>query len=153
MANYSDGPSMDEILSRIKRALAERENRAEYDREPPPGLKEYARSKDVTERILEELVGNDIFIKPSAPEMKTVRLSRGEEVETPVRQPPPEDVFVLTKSMKVSKTLDFSGADFDLLCENLAVRLARDLGIPYLVPKIEEWFRNFLAPIIMQSKK
>jgi hypothetical protein len=156
MANYSDGPSMDEILERIKRALADREHRAEgADYAQPSGepqsLKEYARSREVTEKILEELTGGGIFVKPAQADMEAVRLSREDEIRPAPRRD--EDVFVLTKSRKIPKKIGFADADVELLCENLAIGLARDLGIPYLVPKIEAWFRSSLPAIVEKSKK
>jgi hypothetical protein len=56
--------------------------------------------------------------------------------------------------MEVPRKIDWNSVDFDEFCSNLAVRLCRDLAIPYLSPKAENWLReNLLTTIKMSQKK
>ncbi|MDR1009494.1 MAG: hypothetical protein LBL52_04570 [Rickettsiales bacterium] len=143
MSNYSDNPSMDEILSRIKRALAGREagsdvpvaESARFSRIEE--IKEYAKKPDVAKKILSDFVADDMFIRPSL-------ASVGAQAEAPsaagVRK-----VFRLTRHMKAFKRPDFAGVDFERLCAILADRMSKDLTISYLAPKVEEWLRENMA--------
>lgn len=183
-SNYSDNPSMDEILNRIKRALSEREAKSSalYDDAVAESggasgssalsgsvaqsvpekvltfeeMRELSSSKEMTDKIVGNLVDDEIFIKPvavakpaqSGEPVSVVHLEAKEKV---VR----DDVFVLTKSMKKKRdvALDFSNVDVDLFCKNISVELGRDLAISYLVPKIESWFKLNLSDAIAKSQK
>ena len=152
-SNYSDSPSMDEILGRIKRALSERESLAAGEGSKIEQVREFARNPDVTDRIVSQLAGDEIFLGPSEEKREEVRIKpTARHSEAPVR-PRDAGVFVLTKKMELPKKIDWSRVDFDEFCSNLAVKLCRDLAIPYLSPKTESWLRENLITIIRMSQK
>lgn len=155
MSNYTDNPSMDEILSRIKKALAERERRVEEEAlsrdeslEKPVSwqreesktvsfeeVKEFASKPEVGEKIVDNIVKDEIFIKPNL-----VGESR-------------DDVFVLTKDMKVNSLKNLGEVDFALLCSILSEQMSKDLAIAYMGTKIESWLRNNFWDMVSKSKK
>lgn len=163
-SNYSDSPSMDEILERIKRALAQREesvNEANEmhsnparDNDKPltfEQMKEYSSSREITDKITETIAEDEIFIKPiirptSTEEVKPLT-KRDEVTQTK------GDVFVLTKTMKRKKNADLNNVDFDMMFKNIASELGHDLAISYLSPKIESWLRLNFNDIIAKSQK
>ena len=172
-SNYSDNPSMDEILSRIKKALAERENKVanlenNYESSDDTSfqqnfhkesndvltfekMKEFSSSKNFTEKIVNNLIDDNLFIKPVV-QKKTddevvQHLSQSQKVENR------EDIFILTKNMKVNKKISFDNIDFDVFCKEVAFALGRDLAISYLSPKIETWLKANLGDIIKKAHK
>ena len=155
MSNYSDNPSMDEILKRIKKALAERERRVE----------EEAFSGNVETR-------NEAFVRPSSPvhfevvEDRAVESEREQSVapvsdagqseifiKPNLRSSRESDVFVLTKEMKVNSSAKFAELDFSKLFKNISVQMSKDLAMGYMAPKIESWLNNNFLEISTKSKK
>lgn len=162
MSNYSDNPSMDEILKRIKKALAERERRVE----------EEAFSGNVEAR-------EEAFVRPSSPVHFEVVEDRAVESEREQRVAPvsdgtsnvsdagqseifikpnlrssrESDVFVLTKEMKVNSSAQFAELDFPKLFKNISVQMSKDLAMGYMAPKIESWLNNNFLEISTKSKK
>ena len=155
MSNYSDNPSMDEILKRIKKALAERERRVE----------EEAFSGNVEAR-------EEAFVRPSSPVHFEVVEDRAVESEREQRVAPvsdagqseifikpnlrssrESDVFVLTKEMKVNSSAKFAELDFPKLFKNVSVQMSKDLAMGYMAPKIESWLNNNFLEISTKSKK
>ena len=166
-SNYSDSPSMDEILERIKRALAQREeavnsaNKNEtvpYQNSDKPltfeQMKEYSASKEITDKITGTIADDEIFIKPVIRPDNNVNvkpLTKQEEVKS---KPPVEsDVFILTKTMKRKKNIDLNSVDLDTLFKHIAQIMGHDLAISYLTPKIESWLRLNWNDIVAKSQK
>ncbi len=164
-SNYSDSPSMDEILERIKRALAQREEEANEMQANPTRqtktddkpltfeqMKQLSSSREITDKITETIADDEIFIKPiirpssSTDTVKT--LSKRDEVTRTK-----DDVFVLTKTMKRKKNADLNNVDLDIMFKNIASELGHDLAISYLSPKIESWLRLNFNDIIAKSQK
>ena len=166
-SNYSDSPSMDEILERIKRALSEREARSSVSEDVESvsvdntpltfeKMKELSSSRAMTDKIVGNLVDDEIFIKPVAKatsEDENVKILNKEEERVPSKKN--DDVFVLTKNMKRKKDSDVSlnNVDLELMFKNIAFGLGHDLAISYLSPKIESWLRINATDIISKSQK
>ena len=133
MANYSDNPSMDEILRRIKKALAERERKASAEDEQ---VLEDDSVVAFTNREAESDLkkSQDIFIKPN---VKT-------------NEP---GVFVLTKDMKLNSMARLSDVNFQQFCSNLSDKMAKDLSIAYMGPKMEDWLLNNFWEVVASSSK
>ena len=165
-SNYSDSPSMDEILERIKRALSEREAKSvvSEDVESIPTkdtpltfeeMKKLSSSRTMTDKIVGNLVDDEIFIKPVAKatsEDESVKILNKEE-RVPLKKN--DDVFVLTKNMKRKKDSEVSlnNVDLEVMFKNIAFGLGHDLAISYLSPKIESWLRINATDIISKSQK
>lgn len=156
MDNYSDTPSMDEILTRIKKALAERERKIQQEAFPEeedvvvenfndvreknhnPSLeeiKDFSSKPEVASQIVDNIVKDDIFIKPN--------LKNNEN----------DDVFVLTKEMKLDSCSKFLDVDFNLFCKYLSSQMSKDLAIAYMSPKIESWLLNNFWEVVAKSKR
>jgi len=133
MTNYSDNPSMDEILRRIKRALAEREQRAEQERTEASSVVSISNA-DSTGPSLNKGAAQDIIIKPNV-------------------KPENSGIFVLTKEMKVNSMAKVADADFQQLCFNLSDKMSKDLAMAYMGPKMEDWLLNNFWEIVAKSKK
>lgn len=172
-SNYSDSPSMDEILERIKRALSDRETKSSYyekeehyevSSEYPTNkrnsslsfeeMKELSSSREMTNKIVQPLADDDIFIKPVITQKTTE-----DEIIKPLKKSEKlnqakinDDVFVLTKSMKINHKLNFENVDLDKLYKNISLELGRDLAIAYLSPKIESWFKINMPDMIKKSQ-
>lgn len=168
-SNYSDSPSMDEILSRIKKALSEREEKSSYEEELNSNftklnhknnepltfekMKELSSSKEMTDKIVGNLTDDELFIKPVA------KPTSNNEIITPLNKKDEvkksDDVFILTKNMKRKKDspTNLNNIDLDLFFKNIAVGLGHDLAISYLTPKIESWLRINAQDIIEKSQK
>lgn len=167
-SNYSDSPSMDEILERIKRALSEREAKSfisenveenlsskENDSLSFEKMKELSSSREMTDKIVGNLVDDEIFIKPVAKatsDDESVKILNKEERVSSKKN---DDVFVLTKNMKRKKDSDVSlnNVDLEVMFKNIAFGLGHDLAISYLSPKIESWLRINATDIISKSQK
>ena len=166
-SNYSDSPSMDEILERIKRALSEREARSSVSEDVESvsvdntpltfeKMKELSSSRAMTDKIVGNLVDDEIFIKTVAKatsEDENVKILNKEEERVSSKKN--DDVFVLTKNMKRKKDSDVSlnNVDLNLMFKNIAFGLGHDLAISYLSPKIESWLRINATDIISKSQK
>ncbi|MBD5405723.1 hypothetical protein HDR59_04215 [bacterium] len=166
-SNYSDSPSMDEILERIKKALSERDAKSGVSEEAESisatentpltfeKMKELSSSRAMTDKIVGNLVDDEIFIKPVAKassEDESVKILNKEERVSSKKN---DDVFVLTKNMKRKKDSDVSlnNVDLNLMFKNIAFGLGHDLAISYLSPKIESWLRINATDIISKSQK
>ncbi|MGN0929757.1 MAG: hypothetical protein ACI4N3_03905 [Alphaproteobacteria bacterium] len=170
-SNYSDSPSMDEILDRIKKALSEREAKSSYEdgeelnssftkldpsNDKPltfEKMKELSSSREITDKIVGGLVEDEIFIKPVAKATSSDEIVKTLHKEDKVLNN--NDVFVLTKNMKRKKetSTNLANVDLDLMFKNISVGLGRDLAISYLTPKIESWLRINSQDIIAKSQK
>ncbi len=155
MSNYTDNPSMDEILARIKKALAERERKVEeealntsstFERTSSwqrderevvsfEDVKDFASKPEVGEKIVDNIVKDEIFIKPN--------LSNESR----------DDVFVLSKNMEVNLLKKLDDIDFSLLCSIVAEQMAKDLDIAYMGAKVESWFKNNFWDMVEKSKQ
>ena len=143
--NYSNSPSMDEILERIKKALSERETKSSYYEESPSPshtIKEDNHENDelLIKPVIRPTDSYDEVIKP---------LTKSEKLSHP---PQSEEVFVLKKSMKVNQPQSFENVNFDKLYKNISTELGRDLAIAYLSPKIESWLRINMPDLIKHSQ-
>lgn len=139
MTSYSDNPSMDEILKRIKKALADREKRAEV--EMSVGSDESVESFPLEISPMDRKVENpepkkssEIFIKPNVKSEKS-------------------GVFVLTKDMKLNSMAKITDTDFQQLCFNIADKMSKDLAMAYMGPKMETWLLNNFWEMVAKSKK
>lgn len=178
--NYSDSPSMDEILVRIKKALADREAKVEEmeseekvevafapssDNLISPvnfspsnkklsfeEVKELSGSKKITDEIIESLIEDDIFIKPVLGDKK-LNDERGTYNLNSAKVSGGTEVFVLTKGMKLVKDFDLSNVDMDLFSKNISHLLGKDLAISYLSPKMESWLKQNMQRLIKASLK
>lgn len=167
-SNYSDSPSMDEILNRIKKALSEREEKSSYEEELNSNftklnknnepltfeeMKELSSSKEMTDKIVGNLADDELFIKPVAKPTSNneiiTTLNKKDEVKKS------DDIFILTKNMKRKKdtSTNLNNIDLDLFFKNIATGLGHDLAISYLTPKIESWLRINAQDIIEKSQK
>ena len=143
--NYSNSPSMDEILERIKKALSERETKSSYYEESPSPshtIKEDSHENDelLIKPVIRPTDSYDEVIKP---------LTKSEKLS---HTPQSEEVFVLKKSMKVNQPQSFENVNFDKLYKNISTELGRDLAIAYLSPKIESWLRINMPDLIKKSQ-
>ena len=143
--NYSNSPSMDEILERIKKALSERETKSSYYEESPSPshtIKEDSHENDelLIKPVIRPTDSYDEVIKP---------LTKSEKLS---HTPQSEEVFVLKKSMKVNQPQSFENVNFDKLYKNISTELGRDLAIAYLSPKIESWLRINMPDLIKHSQ-
>ena len=143
--NYSNSPSMDEILERIKKALSERETKSSYyEDSPSPShtIKEDNHENDelLIKPVIRPTDSYDEVIKP---------LTKSEKLS---HTPQSEEVFVLKKSMKVNQPQSFENVNFDKLYKNISTELGRDLAIAYLSPKIESWLRINMPDLIKKSQ-
>ena len=143
--NYSNSPSMDEILERIKKALSERETKSSYYEESPSPshtIKEDNHENDelLIKPVIRPTDSYDEVIKP---------LTKSEKLS---HTPQSEEVFVLKKSMKVNQPQSFENVNFDKLYKNISTELGRDLAIAYLSPKIESWLRINMPDLIKKSQ-
>ncbi|MBP3615507.1 MAG: hypothetical protein IJ473_00595 [Alphaproteobacteria bacterium] len=137
MANYSDNPSMDEILKRIKKALADREKRAEVEMTiaPDDNVQSFPLEISPMDKVVEEpKKSQDIFIKPNVKSEKS-------------------GVFVLTKDMKLNSMAKITDTDFQQLCFNIADEMSKDLAMAYMGPKMETWLLNHFWEVVAKSKK
>ena len=139
MANYSDNPSMDEILKRIKKALADRERRAEVEMKISPDENVQSFPLEISPLDVKEQVGDakksqDIIIKPNVKAGKS-------------------GVFVLTKDMKLNSMAKITDTDFQQLCFNIADKMSKDLAMAYMGPKMETWLLNNFWEVVAESKK
>ncbi len=148
MSNYSDNPSMDEILARIKKALSDREKRVEeesfYDDRQDDfavdtsflEVKEFAKTPEATKTIVDNIVKDDILIKPN--------------LKNPSSK---EDVFVLTNDMKIDNVAKLEKMDFETFCENISSTMSKDLSMAYMSPKIYSWLKNNFWDVVNKSAK
>ena len=138
MVNYSDNPSMDEILKRIKKALADREKRAEVEMTiaPNESVDSFPLEISPIEKSdsVEPKKTQDIFIKPNVKSDKS-------------------GVFVLTKDMKLNSMAKITDTDFQQLCFNIADKMSKDLAMAYMGPKMETWLLNNFWEVVAKSKK
>lgn len=140
MANYTDNPSMDEILTRIKKALAERERRIdEMQDEQVSDFSVAPVRENVSENIplrdaSEPLTTEEIFIKPNLNSEN-------------------KDVFVLTKSMKVEKVEKLQTLDAKAFMRDLAFAMAKELDMGYMAPKMESWLLNNFWEYVAKNQK
>ena len=139
MTSYSDNPSMDEILKRIKKALADREKRAEVEMKisPDDNVESFPLEispLDVKGDIDGAKKSQDIFIKPNVKSEKS-------------------GVFVLTKDMKLNSMAKITDTDFQQLCFNIADKMSKDLAMAYMGPKMETWLLNNFWEVVAKSKK
>ena len=157
MSNYSDNPSMEEILERIKKALADREHRMEMINSEKNSnqsvitaeeeIAEMAtfstlsvnqtqsKNQNITNENNNTIENDEIFIKPN--------LSSTQQ----------SDVYILSKNMKVSSAEKFSEIDFPKLFKELASTMSKDLAIAYMAPKIESWLNLNFAQISSNCRK
>ena len=151
MSNYSDGPSMEEILERIKKALADRERRMEMTDtdtfsnqsiiKAEEEFAEMAIAPKPTENEIHETSTNisqdntEIFIKPN--------LSNATQ----------SDVYILSKDMKVNSAEKFAEIDFPKLFKELSTSMSKDLAMAYMAPKIESWLNLNFAQISSHCRK
>ncbi len=139
MANYSDNPSMDEILKRIKKALADREKRAEVEMKISPDDNVQSFPLEISPLDVKADGGDvkksqDIIIKPNVKAGKN-------------------GVFVLTKDMKLNSMAKITDTDFQQLCFNIADKMSKDLAMAYMGPKMETWLLNNFWEVVAESKK
>ncbi len=138
MTNYSDNPSMDEILKRIKKALADREKRAEVEMTIAPDENVESFPLEISpmdkNRGVEPKKIQDIIIKPNVKSEKS-------------------GVFVLTKDMKLNSMAKITDTDFQQLCFNIADKMSKDLAMAYMGPKMETWLLNNFWEVVAKSKK
>ena len=138
MTNYSDNPSMDEILKRIKKALADREKRAEVEMTIAPDENVESFPLEISpmdkNRGVEPKKTQDIIIKPNVKSEKS-------------------GVFVLTKDMKLNSMAKITDTDFQQLCFNIADKMSKDLAMAYMGPKMETWLLNNFWEVVASSKK
>ena len=138
MTNYSDNPSMDEILKRIKKALADREKRAEVEMTIAPNESVDSFPLEISpigkSDSVEPKKTQDIFIKPNVKSDKS-------------------GVFVLTKDMKLNSMAKITDTDFQQLCFNIADKMSKDLAMTYMGPKMETWLLNNFWEVVAKSKK
>ncbi len=138
MTNYSDNPSMDEILKRIKKALADREKRAEVEMSigSDDSVESFPLEISPMDRKVEveQKKTSDIFIKPNVKSEKS-------------------GVFVLTKDMKLNSMAKITDTDFQQLCFNIADKMSKDLAMAYMGPKMETWLLNNFWEVVAKSKK
>ncbi len=138
MTNYSDNPSMDEILKRIKKALADREKRAEVEMTIAPDENVESFPLEISpmdkNRGVEPKKIQDIIIKPNVKSEKS-------------------GVFVLTKDMKLNSMAKITDTDFQQLCFNIADKMSKDLAMAYMGPKMETWLLNNFWEVVASSKK
>jgi hypothetical protein len=156
---YSDNPSMDEILRRIKRALADRNSVAEATPGPreaalsaqpaPVSMREYAKSPIVSKKILDGLV-EDFSVSQFS--VRPAKKSPPPPAPVPA-EPPRHDgrVVVLTRKMRAVKRPDLSRADLDRFYASLASSLATGMSISYMADRIEKWLRENMADIAAKS--
>lgn len=149
-SNYNNNPSMDEILERIKKALADRERRIELENSnktsPSPVIKA---EEEIAEMAIAETKSslteeknttpstdnNEIFIKPNLANTKQ------------------NDVYILSKNMKINSAEKFAEIDFSKLFHELSSTMAKDLAIAYMAPKIESWLNLNFAQISSHCRK
>ena len=137
MSNYSDNPSMDEILKRIKTALADREKRAEVEMTiaSDDSVDSFPLEISPMDRGIDDgKKSQDIFIKPNVKSEKS-------------------GVFVLTKDMKLNSMAKITDTDFQQLCFNIADKMSKDLAMAYMGPKMETWLLNNFWEMVASSKK
>lgn len=134
MTSYSDNPSMDEILKRIKKALADREKRAEVEMVIAPDENVKSFPLEISPADVNEKKSSDIFIKPNVKSEKS-------------------GVFVLTKDMKLNSMAKITDTDFQQLCFNIADKMSKDLAMAYMGPKMETWLLNNFWEVVAKSKK
>ena len=143
--NYSNSPSMDEILERIKKALSERETKSSYYEESPSPSHTITEDNHENDELLIKPV-----IRPTDSYDEVIKpLTKSEKLSHP---PQSEEVFVLKKSMKVNQPQSFENVNFDKLYKNISTELGRDLAIAYLSPKIESWLRINMPDLIKHSQ-
>ena len=130
MSGYTDTPSMDEILLRIKHALADRDARSNAECGAGSAKRDVEEAGDF---------GDDYLVRPAVAPKGTA--------------PKGDGVVVLTPSQKVKRTADIAGVDLGKLAEALAFKMGRELGIPYLTPKIEKWIIDNFSDVVKEIRK
>ena len=163
MSNYSSTPTMEEILSRIKTALAEREQRIHDEKF---GNNSFRMNKEVEEYKQEQPLdyGNvysknqnssSIDEKYNYTNVSTSQTSQEEVYLNEISVKPnlqQDDVFVLTKEMKVSEPKNFYdqvenkgiSTKNKRVLHAIATSMANDLNMSFNASKIEAWLnQNF----------
>ena len=147
MSGYSDTPSMDEILMRIKHALADRETRVKA--EEAAACREAKGRRDVEVSESADF-GDEYLVRPSS----SARVAASHKGDDPsAHGTAAAGVVVLTPAMKVKRTAHLDGVDLAKLAEAVAFKMGRELGIPYLTPKIEKWIVENFSDIVKEVRK
>ena len=148
-SNYNNNPSMEEILERIKKALADRERRIEQESSkstPSPVIKA---EEEIAEMAMTET-------KSSITEEKTATQSPNNDeifIKPNLANTKQNDVFILSKNMKVNSAEKFAEIDFSKLFHEISTTMTKDLAIAYMAPKIESWLNLNFAQISTHCRK
>ena len=167
MSNYSSTPTMEEILSRIKTALAEREQRIHDEKfgnnsfrikeEIEEQKQEYKQEQplDYGNVYLKNQNSSSIDEKYNYADISTSQTSQKEVYLNEISVKPnlqQDDVFVLTKEMKVSEPKNFYdqvenkgiSTKNKRVLHAIATSMANDLNMSFNASKIEAWLnQNF----------
>ena len=161
MSNYTNNPSMDEILERIKKALADRERRIELANETPQSSAVIRAEEEIAEMAEEKASYPTSTISTTSQPTEQSKISASSEssdtsdiiIKPNLANVKKSDVYVLSKDMKINSAEKFAELDFPKLFHELSTVMAKDLAIAYMTPKIESWLHQNFAQISTHCRK